>query len=498
MTTGKYENKHKETVHSENNRTISFSMSMLKFPLLFILILFTVSAGAANEIIEINPVNTPHGAVIFIVDGLSSCYVYPEYTPYAIDGSILDKADTEKMQYIFDQSSRVLDVVAPQTFTEGGHSVLVTGYSRADGILVGSSGTTIYDIAHDYGYMTFGVMQKGDSSGMCSKQHVIIHDTSNSVNEPAMVTKTNMLSGPQKSISFAAAELMQEHSATLKKRLEKYPEGSQERYDLYNIWAIETGIAVIDLMGTEYPGQKYILTINAGAVDSAGHYKKDSGYIASIEGIDNATMELYLACLENNIAFILTGDHGMGFPTRDSRGGHQAEKYSVMPESQKVPFVIAAKDVNIAIIEGQFGQEDIALTILDILNIPGKLRAADGTVIPVKDYVNIMVNVPGEGELKLIDDETVLFQNTVHESILFLGMVPDSDHTLKYTPSSGPGKEIEIQINTGSSMVVDMHAPSEHSENHKSYQNPRYIIGGGVIAIVNLAGLMGIRKVLKE
>ncbi len=29
------------------------------------------------------------------------------------------------------------------------------------------------------------------------------------------------------------------------------------------------------------------------------------------------------------MAFILTGDHGMSFSTADSRGGHQADKYSV-------------------------------------------------------------------------------------------------------------------------------------------------------------------------
>ncbi|MDG6244584.1 MAG: sulfatase-like hydrolase/transferase [Methanolobus sp.] len=469
-----------------------------KFPLLLILILFTFSTCAATEIIEIDNVNTPQGAVIFIADGLSSCYVYPEYTPYAIDGNMLDKADMDKMNYIFDQSCRVLDVTAPQTYTEGGHSVLATGYSKADGILVGSSGTTIYDIAHDYGYMTFGVMQKGDSSGMRSKQHVIIHDISNSVNKPVMVTEMNMISDSDKSISFAVAELMQDHFTTLQPLLNKHPEGSQHRYDIYNIWAIEAGIGIIDLMSTEYPDQNYLLTINAGAIDSAGHYKKDSGYLASIEGIDNATMELYLACLENNIAFILTGDHGMGFPTRDSRGGHQSDKYSGMPESQKVPFVIAAKDVNTGIIDGQFGQEDIAPTILEILNIPGKLRVADGISIPVKDYVNIKVNVPGTGNLLLMKDEVILFENTVHESIAFLGLVPDSNHILKYTSSSDTDKEIEMQINTVSSMVVDIHASSEHSQRHKSSQNPRYIIGGGVIGIVNLAGLVLIRKVLKE
>ncbi|WP_094228824.1 sulfatase-like hydrolase/transferase [Methanolobus psychrotolerans] len=481
-----------------NERHNTYKHTTSKFSILFFLLLFLIPTCSANNIIEINPVDTPQGAVILIIDGLSSCYVYPEYTPYAIDGSVLDKAMPEKMLQIFDNSCRVLDVIAPQTFTEGGHSVIATGYSKADGVLVGSSGTTIYDIAHDNGYLTFGIMEKGDSSGFCSKQNVIIHDAENSITEPEMIIATNRISGAGKGISLDIAELMQKNSAKLQARLDTYPEGSQGRYDIYNIWAIETGMHIVDLMGTEYPGQNYILTINAGAVDSAGHYKKDSGYIASIEGIDNVTMELYKTCMENNIAFIFTGDHGMSFSTKDSKGGHQADKYSVMPESQKVPFVIAAKDVKIEVIEGQFGQEDIAPTILEILNMPGKLRASDGVAIPVKDYVNLKVIVPEKGELALMENEAVLFETTTYESISLLGLVPDRDYILKYSSTANPNKDIEMLVNTGSSTIINMHAPSKQSTNDKSYQNPLYIAGGGLIGVVNLAGLLLIRKVLKE
>ncbi|WP_340818173.1 sulfatase-like hydrolase/transferase [Methanolobus sp. WCC4] len=476
--------------------------AVFKLLTLCFLLLFLSPTCTANSIVEIGPVNTPHGAVILIVDGLSSSYIYPEYTPYAIDGSELEKARPEKILSIFDQSCRVLDVTAPQTFTEGGHSVLATGYSKADGELVGAYRTTIYDVAHDNDYMAFAIMQKGDSSGMCSKQNVVIHDVDNSINEPKMVTDTNMLSTSDKSISFAVADMMQEHSSILQGILDQYPEGSQERYDAYDIWAIDTGTALVGFMAKEYPEQNYILTINAGAVDSAGHYKKDSGYIATIEGLDEATFELYTTCLENDMAFILTGDHGMAFPTADSRGGHQSDKYSVMTESQKVPFIISAEDVDTGVIQGKFGQEDIAPTILEVLNLHGELRVADGTAIHVKDYVNLRVSLPEEGDIIILRNEETIYQNTNEGTISFMGLESGIEYILRYTSTSEPDNIIEYTIDTGSSTFLDIlsltQAEGSQSTGDGSFWNKRYIAGGVLIVCVNLTGLALIRKILKE
>ncbi len=463
----------------------------------FVLLIFFVPSCNADTVVEIGDVNTPQSAVIFIIDGLSSCYVYPEYTPHAIDGSVLDKAKTPNIKEIFNNSCRVLDIKAPQTFTEGGHSVLVTGYSKADSEIAGAHRTTIYDVAHENGYLTFAIMQKGDSTSICKKQNVIIHDTENSVNEPEMVTSVNDFSKISKHISLDVADILQEQSVPLQEYLNQYPEGSQERYDAYNNWAIKTGYALIEFMSKEYPEQKYLLTINVGAIDSAGHYKKDSGYIASIEGIDNATADLYKKCIENNIAFLLTADHGMAFPSVNSRGGHQSDKYSVMTESQKVPLIISATDVDTGIIKGEFGQEDIAPTILEILNMPGELRVADSKAITVKDYVNIRVNVPEEGEILLIKDENVLYKNIIQDNVSFMGLEANTDYTLKYSSLSKPEDVIEKLINDETSTIVNL-INTEQSTSNKSYQNPRYITGGVLIIGVNLAGLALIRKVLKE
>ncbi|WMW25124.1 sulfatase-like hydrolase/transferase [Methanolobus sediminis] len=478
-------------------KTDTVHLSSMCCVLLLMLYFFTAQAGA-NTVAEIGSVNTPHGVVILIVDGLSSYYTYPEYTPCAIDGSVLKKADVPKMQEMFNNSCRILDVTVPQTFTEGGHSVIATGYSRADSELTGSSGTTIFDIAHDYNYLTFAIMEKGDSYGFCNKQNVVMHDTENSINEPEMVIETNMLTENTKTISFEITDQMQSHSSKLQEKLDQYPEGSIERYNEYNNWIIETGIDIIEYMEKEYPEQNYILTINAGAVDSAGHYKKNSGYVACIEGLDNASYSLYETCLENNLAFVLTGDHGMAFPTDDSKGGHQAEKYSVMTESQKVPLVIAANDIENVVVDKEVGQEDIAPTILEVLNIPGKLRLADGKAITLKEYTNVEVIIPEEGELVLSKNDEILFRDDVRENIAFQGLEPDNEYKLVFKPFSDPDNTVQQFFNAGSDISLKLLTSEQRSKSDKSYQNSRYIVGGILIGAVNLTGLLLIRKVLKE
>lgn len=341
-------------------------------------------------------------------------------------------------------------------------------------------------------------MEKGDSGGFCSKQNVVMHDTKNSINEPEMVIQTNRITEDNKDISFEITELMQVHSSGLQEKLDQYPEGSIERYIEYNAWVIETGIDVIEYMEKEYPEQNYILTLNAGAVDSAGHYKKNSGYIECIEGIDNISYSLYETCLANNLAFVLTGDHGMAFPTNDSKGGHQAEKYSVMTESQKVPLAITANDIDNVVVEGKFKQEDIAPTILEVLNIPGKLRLADGEAIALKDYTNVEVIIPEEGELSLTKEGEILFKDDVRENIAFQGIEPDNEYILTFKPLSEQDNTVEQSFSAGSYISVKLLTSEHRSKSDKSYQNSRYIEGGFLIGAVNLTGLLLIRKTLKE
>src|SRR5690606_6197367 len=116
---------------------------------------------------------------------------------------------------------------------------------------------------------------------------------------------------------------------------------------------------------------------------------------------DSELLRLYELCKKNNLAFVLTSDHGMGFSKDDSKGGHQSEKYSVTDEAQLVPLIIHAQDVETGILTEEYGQEDFAPTLLGILDIPDKPRFAEGNQILLTDHVNLRVELPEKGSAEL-------------------------------------------------------------------------------------------------
>ena len=466
--------------------------------LILFLLTFTLQTASATEILEVNPVDIPQGAVILIIDGLGSPYIYPELTPYALDGQVLPKSHGNNLSLILSQSYRVLDVRAPQTYTEAGHSVLVTGYSKALSDVIGGSGTTIYDVAHEYDYHTFAVMHKGDFATLCSKQDVIVRDVTNSVNQPEMLIMTNDISAGQKQISMEVAALMQDSIPALNDRLRQFPEGSQQRYDIYNNWAISTAIDVIDHMHANYPQEHYLLTINVGAIDSAGHYKKDTGYITSINGIDAVCMDLYVKCKENKLAFILTADHGMAFPSPDSRGGHQAAKYSRTNEAQMVPFVVSASGIASSVVEGSYGQEDIAPTILDILYLPNELRLSDGNAIPLRDYTILKVSVPQKGTLEIMREGDTIFSTILSDSSLLRGVETGHNYNIHFTPHDSSIPVMKKEIFIAGSKHIDFSLPAATSTSEVFLRNPRYLIGCVLIVIINIVGFVLIKKILKK
>ncbi len=142
-----------------SNRNLKLFSSLFFLSILFFVSTFSLPAFALTEM-EINPVNTPEGAVVLIVDGLSAPFIYPELTPYALDGTALEKARLENIPKIWKESSRVLEFRAPQTFTEGGHSVLVTGNPGADSELVSFKDATVFDVLHKEGYLCIAIMER--------------------------------------------------------------------------------------------------------------------------------------------------------------------------------------------------------------------------------------------------------------------------------------------------------------------------------------------------
>ena len=471
----------------------------------FLLFSIFSTTAIASTVVEVNPVNTPDGAVILIIDGLGSPYIYPELTPQAIDGTVLNKAIVHNISQIAKNSTRVMDIRAPQTYTEAGHSVLATGNSGADGEMVGYSGATIFDMAHNNGYLALAVLEKGDFYNMRAEQDIILYDETNSINNPTIKMSTSehvsVSDGGDVNVDVPQdiVEAMEMRAEGAYDYVNRFPESSGERYDAYNKWALDTAGDIIRSMSENAPGQKYILTINAGAIDSSGHYRRNGGYIENIEGIDAAIMPLYELCIENNLAFILTADHGMAFVTDDVRGGHQAEKYAVTSEAQMIPFIVHAPNVEKGLIDGEFGQEDIAATILSILNIPNELRFTDGNDIGLKDYVNINVNAPASSSVELVHDGVTIASASNDDEYLFLGLESGVNYTVLASGAlSAQGGMMEKEVFADSDMMVEFMTQVVTSGNGGIFQNMRYLVGGIMIVLINVIGMVFIVRILKK
>lgn len=120
----------------------------------------------------------PAGAVILVIDGLGSSYIYPEYQAYSLDGAPTGKA---LLFNLTGEGSRVLDVRVPVPETLKSHAVLVTGNSSADPMVLGP---TIFDQARDNGFLCLALLQRGDTMEMLLKQDGVLYFDDNSVPGP--------------------------------------------------------------------------------------------------------------------------------------------------------------------------------------------------------------------------------------------------------------------------------------------------------------------------
>lgn len=504
-------------------RESKFLPILFLLAVLFVFSIFPIPASALTEV-EINPVNTPQGAVVLIVDGLSAPFIYPELTPYSLDGAILKKAELENLPKISKESARILELRAPQTFTEGGHSVLVTGNPGANSELVSFKDATIFDILHREGYLCIGVMERGDSWSICAEQDVILRDKNNSIKNIEMVIEQP---DPFPGVPEVPEGLLQ----VLERAAVKAPgyvasKETRKKHSGYNKWGIDTACDIVEFMSLNSPEQRYLLTINVGAVDMSGHYRNNYGYIDCIECLDYELLQLYELCKKNNIAFVLTADHGMCFSKADSKGGHQSKKFSVTEETQLVPFIVHAQDVKKEILRGKHCQEDFAPTLLGILDIPDRPRFVGGKQILLTNHVNLKVKLPEEGSVELRKDGKVIASLNNDDQFLFLGLEPGSTYTVRAaldSENSLEKQEKKLTLETDS--VVEFiekgqrikekseeNAESDRSSEKSSISAASILKGNSgdsnsdlkrltgyfVIGVVNLAGLLIIAKILKN
>lgn len=435
--------------------------------ILFLLTICTLLSVASATIVDVDSPAVTRGAVLLIVDGMGSSYIYPEFTPYALDGSALNRANVSNIMLIADGGARVLDIRAPQTSTAPGHSVLVTGYSRADTELVGRGWATIFDVLRVHDYLCLAVMQKGDFKEMRAKQDAILFDASASIRNPSI----DMEARPH--VPAGLHELMQ----TWQKRLPNYLDGKEgvERYAAYNGWAIDASNAIIRYMAENHPTQKFLLTVNVGAVDLAGHYLGSERYVKVIEELDRDLYELYQTCIEKDIVLIITADHGMAFPRQGARGGHASDKYADTLEAQRIPLIISGPNVRVGVVESG-KQSDIAPTLLSILDVMDTLPYSDGGVILIKEYANLRV-VTGSPMDIVLQKDGVVISSVTSDDVTFVGLAFGN-----YTIFAGPHIErIDIQHDT--ILEIDVRAVGSHDRLFIAVAMISIIVGGGLVAI---------------
>ncbi|WP_129596688.1 hypothetical protein [Methanohalophilus profundi] len=124
--------------------------------------------------------------MVLIVDGLGNGYINPELDVKAIDGSILKKPGLSNLPKIYNQAVIFDSVFVPELKSNSGHNVIMTGNRDADDTMVGYDNASIYDVVRKHGYLTVGVLERGDSEEVVAENDLVLHDTTNSINEPVM------------------------------------------------------------------------------------------------------------------------------------------------------------------------------------------------------------------------------------------------------------------------------------------------------------------------
>ncbi len=441
--------------------------------ILLVTILFSTFFAASSDASEItlNNIQRPDSAILFIVDGLGSPYFYPELIPHAIDESEISKAVTRNLTF----GARLLDIRTPIPSTGPAHSVIVTGYSGANEEITGYPDATIYDITREHGFLNLAVMEKGDFQALRDEQDIIMYAQNNSIDEPLISIEANKAPS-------GVYELMYDWKMKLPEYLDNRK--GREKYSAYNKWGIDAANAVAGYMRKNHPSQRFLMTVNVGAMDSGGHNLGEDDYYLLIEQFDRDFYPLYTTARENNIALFFTADHGMAFAAGNAkRGGHSSEKYAKMQESLRIPLAIMSPNTVTELVKGEYSQQDIAPTILSVLDLPYNLRYAGGSPVNVKKYATIFIKADKEYRVSLWNTGQKVSESSGME-LIFAGIPLNTNYTLK---AAGIDKTHEETLFLDSDKMIEF-----KSDRGLDY---RGIIAIILIAVVIIGGLLVIKKI---
>jgi hypothetical protein len=421
---------------------------------LIFLLLHSLASGAE---VQVGEVAKPAGAVICVVDGLGSSYVYPELGAYTLEGSLLEEATLFNLTA---DGARVVDIRARVPETEKSHCILVTGNLESE---PGMLGPTIFDIAREKGFLCLALMQRGDFPDMLAEQDIVLYSANNSLGEePTLAARAG-----------APQELLRLFE-DCRDSFRNYSAEGQGAYSQYNQWEID---AACDLL--PHLPSPFLLLINLGGADSAGHYLGSSGYLQVIKDLDAPLGKLKQACTERDAALLITADHGMAFPEK-GRGGHASSTYASRLESLRIPLAVFGPGIEKLNLGGIRFQEEIAPTILSLLDLPQNL-SAPSRPLPLRETYQLKV-LDASGGIDLLRGGEVLANVSGDESYVFLGLKRGI-----YTLRSRGGSQ-EICIN--GDRVVEL---SEESNGHW-----RQILGVVLILAINLAGIAIIIRIVRK
>lgn len=408
------------------------------------------------------------GAVILIVDGLGAAYTYPEYTPYASDGSIVGKAVLFNLTGV---GARILDMRSRVPETLKSHSILVTGSEKAE---PESLGRTVFDVAREKGYLSLAILQHGDFREMLARQDGALYFGNNSIYSA-------------KASLCARKTLPQDLHGALEKWRDAFPNYTSGRgpdaYIGYDRWGLDAATDLVENIGN----RSFILIVNVGAVDGAGQNLGQKGYLETVQALDMPLGRLEEICRRHNVLLAVTADHGMSFPDEKGKGGHSAPKYSDRIESLRIPMVVFGPDVDELNLGGIWFEEEIAPTILDLLDLPQNLSSA--RPLPLKDSYDLrVINAPGK--VSLYRGEELVANASADNGYIFKGLKRGL-YTLA-CGSSSSSKSLDVCIN--GDRVVDL---SDTSGRTSSF-DLRKILGIMLIVAINLTGILLIIRIIRK
>jgi hypothetical protein len=289
---------------------------------------------------------------------------------------------------------------APVPSTVPGHSTIVTGSSTADEILVGTDNATIFDAARRCGYVCLAILQRGDFMNMLLEQDGVLYFENNSLSgEPMM--------GSRLGLPEDAREILEEW-------MHAYRFYSSS-YSRYNRWGLDAASDIVRRLD-----RPFLLTVNLGGIDSAGHYRGFDEYLRAVRALDVGLGELVRACRERDVLLIITSDHGMSF--KGSRGGHAGENYSGQLESLRIPLIAIGPGVDDVILGGRWSQADIAPTILKLLGIEGNLAMSDGRSLPIRKTYSLRVELQRPGIVEVRRNGSIVAGESGSSSYTFRGL----------------------------------------------------------------------------